>query len=135
MPNTRKKSIKVTYKDEYSEEDTGDFSDSGSEAHISEESGSDEDNLQSDYTSEEDYDTKITKKRTKSQVLKQKFTKSLFKKMSKQNETSDSELTYNIKDLTEEDKMLPCILNLSESGMYFLFKFAYFLICKTGLGF
>ncbi|PZC82041.1 hypothetical protein B5X24_HaOG211597 [Helicoverpa armigera] len=123
MPTTRKKVIKTVYKDEESEAEGGDFSDSGSDAKISAdgESSSDED------AEDDEFDKKNKKskaKKTKIIVVKPKFTKSLLRQIKKQERRStnagkeeDADIPsshFCVKDLKDAEKLLP-ILNLSES--------------------
>ncbi|XP_072941548.1 DNA repair protein complementing XP-C cells homolog [Epargyreus clarus] len=121
MPTTRKKVIKTVYKDEDdSEAEAGDFSDSGSEAVISQPSSSEDDDVPDVHNSSED--EKKKNKRNKP-ARKPKFTKNLIAKVSKQSksnledelESVPKEPAFSIKDLTDADKLLPSILNLSES--------------------
>lgn len=129
MRNTRKKTIKTVYKDETTDEEKGgDFSDSGSDAKISEASSSEEDQIESEHSSANEFDEKpknLTRNR-KQPVKKPKLTKHLIEKINKQTTGGDessnethSPAIFSIKDLTEEDKLLPPILNLSESGMLY----------------
>ncbi|CAG9791985.1 unnamed protein product [Diatraea saccharalis] len=121
MPNTRKKVIKVVYKAE-DDSDIGEaFSDSGSEAQISEESSSEDGCEEQEVSSGEEFKN-IKKSIATKTVRKLKFAKSFINKINKQtsadseNENVDSEPPlFSVKDLTEEDKLLPSILNLSES--------------------
>ncbi|KOB78551.1 Nucleotide excision repair protein [Operophtera brumata] len=96
MPTTRKKTIKTVYKDEESEGETGDFSDSGSEAKISDASSSEEEIIEdeeeiiaeADESSGDDFRNK-TKQRRKAnkppiQRRKPKFAKDLVNKINKQ---------------------------------------------------
>ncbi|CAB3228293.1 unnamed protein product [Arctia plantaginis] len=125
MPTTRKKTIKTVYKDENSDEEKGgDFSDSGSDAKISEPSSSEEDQIESEHSSADEFDEKPKnlKRNRKQPVKKPKLTKKLIEKINKQTTGGDESLNENhfpaifsIKDLTEADKLLPSILNLSES--------------------
>ncbi|XP_075972892.1 DNA repair protein complementing XP-C cells homolog [Anticarsia gemmatalis] len=125
MPTTRKKVIKTVYKDENSdEEEGGDFSDSGSEAKISEASSSEEEDIASEHSSGDEFDQKSSGRAPsrKCPPKKPKFTKTLMKKLSKQmsaggevENPEPSPALFSIKDLTEADKLLPPILNLSES--------------------
>ncbi|XP_038213658.1 DNA repair protein complementing XP-C cells homolog [Zerene cesonia] len=127
MPSTRKKVIKTVYKDEDdSDAVAGDFSDSGSEAIISEHSSSEEEE-DCHNASESDEEIKNNKKRTKScskkmfrKPNKPKFTKSLLNAIQKQTENNtDIDIgdipAFTVKDLTDADKLLPSVLNLSES--------------------
>lgn len=124
MPTTRKKIIKTVYKDEDDSEAAGDFSDSGSEAHISEQSSSDDD-LEPEVSSADEFDEKSKKKMSKSQPAKKrpKFAKQFLSKINKQisttndNEADIAPTLFSVKDLTDADKILPSVLNLSESGM------------------
>lgn len=124
MPTTRKKVIKTVYKDEESEDD-GDFSDSGSDAKISAEDSSSEEEVDCAPSSSDEFDKKSTVKQTKVKAprRKPKFAKTLIKKIIKQtsagSENENTDVTpalFSVKDLTEADKLLPSILNLSESG-------------------
>ncbi|CAH2091978.1 unnamed protein product [Euphydryas editha] len=126
MPATRKKVIKTIYKDEESENEGCDFSDSGSEAVITDQTSSDDDE-DNQNSSEDDFQVKkikpkrqsISTKKTNS-TKKPNFTKSFISKLNKQKqieceENEDATPTlFNVKDLTDADKLLP-ILNLSES--------------------
>ncbi|XP_053600558.1 DNA repair protein complementing XP-C cells homolog isoform X2 [Plodia interpunctella] len=123
MPTTRKKQIKTVYKNSDSEEETGDFSDSGSEAKISEESSSEDDEEDAGSSSGDDF--KFTKKKPCTSLIKRrpKFAKTFINKISKTS-TGDHEddtanendpVLFSVKDLTDADKLLPSTLNLSES--------------------
>ncbi|KAM3968286.1 DNA repair protein complementing XP-C cells homolog [Aphomia sociella] len=114
MPTTRKKIIKTVYKNENSEEESGDFSDSGSEAKISDE----------EYSTGDEFDNVKSKQIKIKSVRKQKKnSKSFSSKLHKpQMSTSidnenveESHTLFSIKDLTDADKLLPPVLNLSES--------------------
>lgn len=130
--NTRKKVIKTVYKDENdSENDAGDFSDSGSEAKISDESSDEED--EGDYvaSSGDEFLKTGQLSRNKSAKAKppkkSKFAKSFVNKINKQmsEEGEDVNFTptvFSVKDLTDEDKLLPSVLNLSESGKFVTMK-------------
>ena len=132
MPTTRKKVIKTVYKDEESEAEDGDFSDSGSDAKFSAEdessSGGEADCVLS---SGDEFDNKnnvkLSAKRTKKARApgrKPKFAQTLLKKINKQSsagDENDDEIPtsqFSVKDLTEADKLLPSFLNLSESGKF-----------------
>lgn len=118
MPNTRKKVIKTVYKDDESSENEGhDFSDSGSEAVISDQESSD-DEEQCHQSSEDDFQSKQPKpKRQNVKKPKTKFTKSFLNKINKQDvEFTENTPLFSVKDMTDADKLLPSILNLSESG-------------------
>ncbi|XP_047545754.1 DNA repair protein complementing XP-C cells homolog isoform X1 [Vanessa atalanta] len=127
MPTTRKKVIKTVYKDEDSENEGGDFSDSGSEAVITDQSSSDEEEEDCRHSSEDDFQTKKPKTKYRSTSLKKSntvkktnFTKSIIHKINKQQELDSEEnvdvssALFSVKDLTDTDKLLP-VLNLSES--------------------
>lgn len=127
MPTTRKKVIKTVYEDEddsEAEKAAGDFSDSGSEAQISEQSSS-EDDMEPEVSSADEFDEKSKKKLAKSKPAQKrpKFAKQFVSKLNKQVSTgSDNEADvapafFSVKDLTDADKLLPPVLNLSESGM------------------
>lgn len=124
MPTTRKKVIKTVYKDENSDDEGGDFSDSGSEANISEPPSSDEEEIESGHSSGDEFDQKSKNKSIsrKCPPKKTKFSKSFVAKINKQSSNEESNETapalFSIKDLTEADKLLPPILNLSESGEF-----------------
>ncbi|KAJ0179346.1 hypothetical protein K1T71_005058 [Dendrolimus kikuchii] len=120
MPTTRKKVIKTVYKDE-GEEETGDYSDSGSEANITEASeSSDEQEGSGSIASSEEEFSGNSKRQVKTKK-KTKFAKSFIKKITKQSTIDDNEnaditsTLFTVKDLTDADKLLPSILNLSES--------------------
>lgn len=126
MPSTRKKIIKTVYEDDDdSEADkaAGDFSDSGSEAQISEQSSS-EDDQEPEVSSADEFDEKSKKKLAKSKPVKKKtkFAKQFINKINKQvslgsdNEADIAPESFSVKDLTDADKLLPSVLNLSESG-------------------
>lgn len=130
MPTTRKKNIKTVYKNEEMEDETGDFSDSGSEAKISEESSSDEEIKEDDKSSGDDFRNKpknVRKGRNEVnkpiQRRKPKFAKDLVNKINKQviaegDEDNDNPTSkFSVNDLTDADKLLPSFLDLSESGM------------------
>lgn len=129
MPTTRKKVIKTVYKDdEDSEGLREDFSDSGSEAEISPPPSSDEDYHDEVYpSSSEELNNKITNKPKNLKKKKPQFAKSFVNKINKQSsaDIEDDELpasNFSVKDLTEADKLLPSVLNLSESGKHFFFR-------------
>ncbi|XP_048481160.1 DNA repair protein complementing XP-C cells homolog isoform X1 [Plutella xylostella] len=137
--NTRKKAIKTVYKeDDDSDADAGlDFSDSGSEAEISEPPSSDEADIPSDAHSSADefattnnkpakapqkkHRTEVSKARSVPAVRKTKFAKSFISKIrpntasSDEDEGDNNKQTFSVKNLTEEDKLLPSILKLSDS--------------------
>ncbi|XP_052751706.1 DNA repair protein complementing XP-C cells homolog isoform X2 [Galleria mellonella] len=122
MPTTRKKVNKTIYKDENSEEECEHFSDSGSEAKISDvESSTDEEAEYHVSSGDEFINTKRKHIKTK-HGKKKKPTPSLYSKLKSQisaneNEKIDvSHSIFSIKDLTDADKLLPSVLNLSESG-------------------
>lgn len=130
MPTTRKKVIKTVYKDEESENEGRDFSDSGSEAVITDQSSSDDEEEEYHNSSEDDFQPKKLKSKRPSVSTKKtnttkktNFTKSFISKLNKQKdiECEDNEdvtpTLFTVKDLTDADKLLP-ILNLSESGKY-----------------
>ncbi|KAL4708786.1 hypothetical protein ACJJTC_011750 [Scirpophaga incertulas] len=122
MPNTRKKVIQTVYKDDIdSDPDAEDpFSDSGSEAHISEAPTSDEEDYQGHSSSEEFNESKTISKPS-ARNKKKTFSKRFFSKISKPTpqdnieNANEPETPFSIKDLTDEDKLLPSVLNLSES--------------------
>lgn len=127
MPTTRKKVIKTVYEDEddsEAEKAAGDFSDSGSEAQISEQSSS-EDDQEPEVSSADEFDERSKKKPTKSKPTpkRPKFAKQFVSKINKQmsagsdNEADVVPALFSVKDLTDADKLLPPVLNLSESGM------------------
>lgn len=124
MPTTRKKVIKTVYEDENdseAEKYAGDFSDSGSEAQISQQSSSEDDEP---VNSSADEFVQTSKKLTKSKPVKKKqnFSKQFVSKINKQvssrsdNEFDDAPALFSVKNLTDADKLLPSVLNLSESG-------------------
>lgn len=143
--NTRKKAIKTVYKeDDDSDADAGlDFSDSGSEAEISEPPSSDEADIPSDAHSSADefattnnkpakapqkkHRTEVSKARSVPAVRKTKFAKSFISKIrpntasSDEDEGDNNKQTFSVKNLTEEDKLLPSILKLSDSGKLFVY--------------
>ncbi|XP_050342073.1 DNA repair protein complementing XP-C cells homolog [Nymphalis io] len=126
MPTTRKKTIKTVYKDEESENEGGDFSDSGSEAVITEHSSSDDEEEEYRHSSDDDFQSKKSKPKPRSTfkksntVKKTNFAKSFIHKIDKQKQLDSEEnvdvssAIFSVKDLTDTDKLLP-ILNLSES--------------------
>ncbi|XP_041973030.1 DNA repair protein complementing XP-C cells homolog [Aricia agestis] len=124
MPTTRKKVIKTVYKDEDDSAEGGDFSDSGSEAEITPPSSSDED-ISDNNHSEDDFKKSHPRQRQQksskaSKPRKVNFTKSFLGKINKQShsqedEEQEEETPFSVKDLTEADKLLPSVLNLSES--------------------
>uniref|UniRef100_A0A2A4JDF4 Rad4 beta-hairpin domain-containing protein n=1 Tax=Heliothis virescens TaxID=7102 RepID=A0A2A4JDF4_HELVI len=123
MPTTRKKVIKTVYKDEDSEAEDGDFSDSGSDAKISAEESSSDEEVDAVPSSGDEFDrkNKAKSKKAKITVMKPKFTKHLLGQINKQDRAGNEEDTdiptsqFSVKDLTDADKLLPSILNLSES--------------------
>ncbi|KAH9641000.1 hypothetical protein HF086_015096 [Spodoptera exigua] len=131
MPNTRKKVIKTVYKDEDSEVEDGDFSDSGSDAKFSaEDVSSSEDEVTGVPSSEDEFDNKTNAKQRKPKAKKlskkPKFTQTILQKINKQTSAEDENeddvlptSQFSVKDLTEADKILPKFnfseLNLSES--------------------
>ncbi|XP_013135157.1 PREDICTED: DNA repair protein complementing XP-C cells homolog isoform X2 [Papilio polytes] len=122
MPTTRKKVIKTVYKDDDDSEDLGgDFSDSGSDAKISPAPSSDESiNEEENCPSSDDDVHKKPQKVSKTNRKKNpQFAKAFISKINKQICAEDDEplpeSTFTIKDLTEADKLLPSVLNLSES--------------------
>ncbi|KAJ8725025.1 hypothetical protein PYW07_015983 [Mythimna separata] len=129
MPTTRKKVIKTVYKDEESEVEDGDFSDSGSDAKISaEDESSSEGEVDCVPSSGDEFDKKSNAKlnvrritKAKTPRRKPKLTQTLLKKINKQSsagDENDDEIPtsqFSVKDLTETDKLLPSFLNLSES--------------------
>nr|XP_034825765.1 DNA repair protein complementing XP-C cells homolog [Maniola hyperantus] len=124
MPTTRKKVIKTVYKDEdeSEQEDGHDFSDSGSEAEFSDHASSDEEE-ECPVSSDEDFkSTKGNKNIKRPSAVKKvnnvNFRKSFITKINKQQESqenTDAPVLFSVKDLTDADKLLPSILNLSES--------------------
>ncbi|KAI5636690.1 rad4 beta-hairpin domain 3 domain-containing protein [Phthorimaea operculella] len=124
MPTTRKKVIKTVYKDEddsEAENAVGDFSDSGSEAEIPEHSSS-EDDVEAEDTgdSAEEFSEKSKKKLPQAKrVRKPKFAKEFISKINRQSSALEDEdvapVLFSVKDLTAQDKLLPSVLNLSES--------------------
>lgn len=128
--NTRKKVIKTVFKDENDSEDegAGDFSDSGSEAKISEESSSEDEEDEEPVPSSGDEFTKSKHKSSKPKpakpARKPKFAKNFVKNICKQSSGDNENLDvapalFSVKDLTDADKLLPSVLNLSESGKSF----------------
>ncbi|XP_039745852.1 DNA repair protein complementing XP-C cells homolog [Pararge aegeria] len=128
MPTTRKKVIKTVYKDDdesEQEKDGHDFSDSGSEAEIPDHPSSDEEE-ECHISSDEDFKNTKSKKKTKRTSTIQKkvpnkanFTKTFITKINKQKDSEENSdeapVLFSVKDLTDADKLLPSILNLSES--------------------
>ncbi|XP_045763867.1 DNA repair protein complementing XP-C cells homolog [Maniola jurtina] len=124
MPTTRKKVVKTVYKDEdeSEQEDGHDFSDSGSEAEFSDHVSSDEEE-ECPVSSDEDFKSTKGNKNIKrasavKKVNKANFRKSFITKINKQQESeenADTPVLFSVKDLTDSDKLLPSILNLSES--------------------
>uniref|UniRef100_A0A2H1VYG6 SFRICE_014256 n=1 Tax=Spodoptera frugiperda TaxID=7108 RepID=A0A2H1VYG6_SPOFR len=133
MPNTRKKVIKTVYKDEDSEVDDGDFSDSGSDAKFSpEDESSSEEEAPGVPSSGEEFDKEASAKQRKPKAKKlslsrkPKFAQTIIQKINKQTSAEDENeddvlptSQFSVKDLTEADKILPKFnfseLNLSES--------------------
>ncbi|XP_045534142.1 DNA repair protein complementing XP-C cells homolog [Papilio machaon] len=123
MPTTRKKVIKTVYKDDDESDDMGgDFSDSGSEAKISSAPSSDDSiNEEENCPSSDDEVHKKPQKVLKANRKKNpQFAKAFISKINKQVSAEDEDEplpvpTITIKDLTEADKLLPSVLNLSES--------------------
>ncbi|KAI8440233.1 hypothetical protein MSG28_001612 [Choristoneura fumiferana] len=124
MPNTRKKVIKTVYKDEdESEEENKDFSDSGSDAEITEQSSSeDELDNHADSSGEEFKEDEPKSSSTKKRIARKKpqFAKSFINRIrnAPQYDTNESDAAapaISVKDLTDADKQLPSFLNLSES--------------------
>ncbi|KAJ8726999.1 hypothetical protein PYW08_015396 [Mythimna loreyi] len=129
MPTTRKKVIKTVYKDEDSDAEDGDFSDSGSDAKFSaEDESSSEGEVDCVPSSGDEFDRKSNvklsvKRNTKAKPprRKPKFAQTLLKNINKPSpagEDNDDEIPtsqFSVKDLTEADKLLPTFLNLSES--------------------
>lgn len=131
MPTTRKKVIKTVYKDEGdSAEETGDFSDSGSEAIISEEEPSSDDEEEHEPVASSGDEFVKIKNKTKSSKQRRvpkpkKFAKTFINKITKQSVSAENEddvtpALFSVKDLTDADKLLPPILNLSESGKFYV---------------
>lgn len=136
MPNTRKKVIKTVYKDEDSEVDDGDFSDSGSDAKFSpEDESSSEEEAPGVPSSGEEFDKEASAKQRKPKAKKlslsrkPKFAQTIIQKINKQTSAEDENeddvlptSQFSVKDLTEADKILPKFnfseLNLSESGKF-----------------
>lgn len=127
MPTTRKRVIKTVYKDDDSEQENEghDYSDSGSDAEIPEHPSSDEEE-ECQISSDEDFKSSKSSAKTKRsttvrKVNKPNITKSLIKKINNQQnseENSDpAQVLFTVKDLTAADKLLPPVLNLSESGL------------------
>lgn len=122
MPTTRGKIIKTVYKneDDSDPDESGDFSDSGSEANITEQSLSSEDEEENCEQSSDE--TKKFKKSNKAKTYRKKvnFAKNFINKIKHREDDSDKEdngiATFSVKDLTDADKLLPSVLNLSESG-------------------
>ncbi|XP_063530357.1 DNA repair protein complementing XP-C cells homolog isoform X2 [Cydia strobilella] len=123
MPTTRKKVIKTVYKDENDSEpeETGDFSDSGSDAKITDVSSS-EDEEQAVSSGEEfkDEDPKSSKAKKSAPRRKPQFAKNFIKKIRDEpqdgsDENAPAAKPFSVKDLTDADKLLPSFLNLSES--------------------
>lgn len=125
MPTTRKKIVKTSYKDDTASDlgESGDFSDSGSEAYISEQSESSEGNVEDAASSENSFTENAIKKQVKTKrppTKKGNFAKNFINKINNQREMDDDDEieiapAFSLKDLTEADKLLPSILNLSES--------------------
>ncbi|XP_061705909.1 DNA repair protein complementing XP-C cells homolog isoform X2 [Cydia pomonella] len=123
MPTTRKKVIKTVYKDENDSEpeETGDFSDSGSDAKITDVSSSeDEEQAVSSGEESEDEQPKSSKAKLSAPRRKPQFAKNLIKKIRDEpqdgsDENAPGTKAFSVKDLTDADKLLPSFLNLSES--------------------
>ncbi|CAK1551804.1 unnamed protein product [Leptosia nina] len=120
MPTTRKKVSKIVYKDENDSEPDGDFSDSGSEAVISSASSSNEDPVSSaDEFKAIKSERRVQHKRPSKPKIRPHLTKSLLQTIQKQADLSiENDIDtpqISVKDLTDADKLLPSILNLSES--------------------
>ncbi|KPJ01984.1 DNA repair protein complementing XP-C cells-like [Papilio xuthus] len=122
MPTTRKKVIKTVYKDDDESDNMGgDFSDSGSDAKISSAPSSDDSiNEEENCPSSDDEVHKKPQKKTTNRKKNPQFAKAFINKINKQISAEDEDeplpvSTFTIKDLTEADKLLPSVLNLSES--------------------
>ncbi|XP_047989781.1 DNA repair protein complementing XP-C cells homolog [Leguminivora glycinivorella] len=123
MPTTRKKVIKTVYKDENDSEpeESGDFSDSGSDAKITDVSSSeDEEQAVSSGEEFEDEDSKSSKPKKAAPRRRPQFAKNFIKKIRDEppddlGENSAATKAFSVKDLTDADKLLPSFLNLSES--------------------
>lgn len=123
MPNTRKKVIKTVYKDDESSENEGhDFSDSGSDAVITDNESSD-DEEEYHQSSEDDFQSKQPKsKRQNVKKTKTKFTNSFINKINKQDfDIKENIPLFSVKHMSDADKLLPSVLNLSESGKLIVF--------------
>lgn len=132
MPTTRKRVTKAVYKDDDASEQENeghDYSDSGSDAEIPEHPSSDEEE-ECQISSDEDFKSSKTNKKTKrastvKKVNKTNFTKTLIKKINNQQDSEENTdvapALFTVKDLTDADKLLPPVLNLSESGLYSFF--------------
>lgn len=125
MPNTRKRNQRAVYKyvDDSDPEHIGDFSDSGSEAKISDSDHTTDEDDEGDESSAEEFTEKSNKrmKTHKKPIKKTKFAKSFISKIKPNiSAGSDDETTmpssFSVKNLTHADKLLPTVLNLSESG-------------------
>lgn len=141
MRSTRKKVAKPVYKDEDDSDagETGDFSDSGSEAKISDEreSSEEEEEGEPEASSSDEFKNISQKKTSQRQpkkapaVRKTKFAKEFINKIKQNSANSDDDnpedkpAFFTVKDLTEADKLLPSFLNLSESGKYLFIFFIY----------
>ncbi|XP_059060147.1 DNA repair protein complementing XP-C cells homolog [Achroia grisella] len=122
MPTTRKKIIKTVYKNENSEEESDCFSDSGSEAKISDVESSTDEELKHAVSSGDEFKNEKTKNNKAKPGNKRKKPKPLLNKLkseipacNKNEYTDGSSSQFSIKDLTDADKLLPPVLNLSES--------------------
>ncbi|XP_048005807.1 DNA repair protein complementing XP-C cells homolog [Leguminivora glycinivorella] len=124
MPTTRKKVTKAkSYKDENDSEpeESGDFSDSGSDAKITDVSSSeDEEQAVSSGEEFEDEDPKSSKPKKAAPRRRPQFAKNFIKKIRDEppddlGENSAATKAFSGKDLTDADKLLPSFLNLSES--------------------
>lgn len=129
------------YKDSEESESGGDFEDSGSEASIPKDADDDDD---SPVISEDDFEEELPKgpvnKKTSIFRLKpmvpkmtpksgismatiKKNLKSVGDKIkSPEDSPPDPEIPFNVKLLTDTEKLLPAFLNLSESGKYFEYR-------------
>ncbi|XP_047989281.1 DNA repair protein complementing XP-C cells homolog [Leguminivora glycinivorella] len=119
---TRKKVIKTVYKDENDSEpeESGDFSDSGSDAKISDVSSSeDEEQAVSSGEEFEDKESKSSKATKSAPRRRPQFAKNFIQKILDESQEdlgeNSSTKAFSVKDLTDADKLLPSFLNLSES--------------------
>lgn len=117
---TRKK-VDYTAKDSEDEEKEPDFEDSGSEASIHDENNDDDDDSYA--SSGEDFTETKSSVKKKMPLAKRKSCptipfKSLKKVMQSNNDVKSDivESMFSVKNLTEQEKLLPDFLNLSESG-------------------